>query len=124
PQLCGARRATWGRAADNRKDGSMRRRGIPIVLASALALAVYLASVGTAVASSGAGKLGLNGSLCASDVSLCADPGDSLGGYYVGHDEPSLEFKSNIAGSGNNVTYLMTLPKDPAVQPNASGAGG
>ena len=62
--------------------------------------------------------------MCASDVSLCADPGDSLGGYYVGHDEPSLEFKSNIPGSGNDVTYLMTLPKDPKVQPNASGAGG
>ena len=102
----------------------MRRRGISIALASALALAIYLASVGTAFGSSGAGKLGLDDPVCASDVSVCADPGDSLGGYYVGHDEPSLEFKSNIPGSGNDVTYLMTLPKDPTVQPNASGSGG
>ncbi|HET6865948.1 MAG TPA: hypothetical protein VFH80_08500, partial [Solirubrobacteraceae bacterium] len=102
----------------------MRRRGIPIALASALALAMYLVPVGTAFGSSGPGKLGLDESLCSSEVSLCADPGSTLDGYYVGHDEPSLEFKSNIPGSGNDVTYLMTLPKDPKTQPNASGAGG
>jgi hypothetical protein len=102
----------------------MRRRGIPIALASAFALAVYLVPVGTAFGSSTAGKLALDEPVCASSVSLCADPGGSIDGYYVGHDEPSLEFKSNIPGSGNNVTYLMTLPKDPTVQPNASGAGG
>jgi hypothetical protein len=101
-----------------------RCRGIPFAVASALALAIYLVPVGTALGSSAAGKLGLDEPMWASDISLCADPGDSLGGYYVGHDEPSLEFKSNIPGSGNDVTYLMTLPKDPKVQPNASGAGG
>ena len=43
----------------------------------------------------------------------CAPTCRLLDGYYVGHDEPSLEFKSNIPGSGNDMTYLMTLPKDP-----------
>ncbi len=56
--------------------------------------------------------------------SLCADPSGGLGGYYVCRDEPSIEFKSKLPGSGNDVTYVMTLPKDPAVEPNASGAGG
>ena len=55
---------------------------------------------------------------------MCADPADWLDGWYVGHDEPSLEFKSSQPGTGNDMTYLVTLPKDPKVQPNASGAGG
>ena len=42
----------------------------------------------------------------------------------MGHDEPSVEFKSNVPGSGNDVTYLMTLPKDPSPSPTPSGAGG
>jgi len=42
----------------------------------------------------------------------------------LGHDEPSLEFKSGRAGSGNDMTYTVTLPKDPKKQPNASGSGG
>jgi hypothetical protein len=62
--------------------------------------------------------------LCQSNKSTCADTGLNLGGKYVGHDEPSLEFKSGIPGSGNDMTYVMTLPKDPKTQPNASGAGG
>ncbi len=45
-------------------------------------------------------------------------------GGYVGHDEPSLEFKSGRAGSGNDMTYTVKLPKDPKKQPNATGAGG
>ncbi len=101
-----------------------RCRGIPIALASAFALAIYLVPVGTAFGSPTAGKLGLDESVCASRVSLCADPRGGLDGYYVGHDEPSLEFKSNVPGSGNNATYVITLPKDPTAQPNASGAGG
>ncbi|MBV9445711.1 MAG: hypothetical protein JO345_07430 [Streptosporangiaceae bacterium] len=45
-------------------------------------------------------------------------------GYYVGHDEPSTLFYSKKAGSGNNDTYLLRLPKDPPVTPNQSGTGG
>ena len=62
--------------------------------------------------------------LCSSGSSLCADPYQSPPGSYVGHDEPSLLFKSGIPGSGNDMTYTFTLPKDPKQQPNASGAGG
>ena len=101
-----------------------RRRGIPIAVAGVLALAISLVGAGTALGAAGAGKLALDDPLCASQVSVCADPHGALNGYYVGHDEPSLEFKSKLPGSGNNMTYVMTLPKDPATQPNASGAGG
>ncbi|MBV9808931.1 MAG: hypothetical protein JO286_17235 [Solirubrobacterales bacterium] len=99
-----------------------RSRGISIVAASVFALAVFLVSAGSALGDSGAGKLALDDPLCASQLSVCADPHGLLNGYYVGHDEPSVEFKSNVPGSGNDVTYLTTLPKDPATQPNASGA--
>lgn len=62
--------------------------------------------------------------LCQSSKSLCADAYTNPPGGYVGHDEPSLEFKSGLPGSGNNMTYTMTLPGDPKKQPNATGAGG
>jgi hypothetical protein len=35
-------------------------------------------------------------------------------GHYVGHDEPSLLFYSNKAGSGNQMQYSGILPKEPA----------
>ena len=50
--------------------------------------------------------------LCESNRSLCGDPFKTLG-IYVGHDEPSVEFKSASPGSGNDITYRLTLPKDP-----------
>jgi len=62
--------------------------------------------------------------LCTSHASLCADTYTSPDGEYVGHDEPSVLYKSGVPGSGNDMTYFLTLPKDPKQQPNASGAGG
>ena len=55
--------------------------------------------------------------LCQSHRALCADPYDTVGGGYVGHDEPSVLFKSSVPGSGNDITYEMTLPKDPQQKP-------
>jgi hypothetical protein len=65
-----------------------------------------------------------NEPLCQSTKSLCADIYKNPKGEYVGHDEPLVEFKSGLAGSGNNMTYTLTLPKDPKKQPNATGVGG
>jgi hypothetical protein len=42
-------------------------------------------------------------------------------GWYVGHDEPSVKFISNAAGSGNTMTYFMKLPVDPKRKPTANG---
>jgi hypothetical protein len=64
-----------------------------------------------------------NEPLCQSRNSLCADAYNNPSDEYVGHDEPSLEFKSGVRGSGNDMTYTMTLPKDPKALPSATGAG-
>jgi len=42
---------------------------------------------------------------------------DVFGPNYVGHDEPSTLFYSGQAGSGNQMTYRLTLPRDPAPLP-------
>ncbi len=98
------------------------RRVHAFVFAGALALAVFAVPVATASAA-GFGKESAS-SLCTSRFSTCADPFDEVNGTYVGHDEPSVEFKSNAPGSGNDMTYVVTLPKDPRQKPNAAGIGG
>ena len=52
---------------------------------------------------------------CAESSAMCTEVGNSrqVFGYYVGHDEPSMEFNSNTAGSGNHLRYNLILPKDP-----------
>ena len=41
--------------------------------------------------------------------------------YYVGHDEPEMEFFSNKPGSGNNVRWKLLLPAlDPTPTQNGS----
>ena len=55
---------------------------------------------------------------CSNSRTLCTetyDPEVFGSNAYVGHDEPSLLFYSNTAGSGNQMTYNLTLPKDPSV---------
>jgi hypothetical protein len=54
---------------------------------------------------------------CSSSVQapLCTDVSnsDDRFGHYVGHDEPSNLFYSNVPGSGNRNSWKMTLPSDP-----------
>ena len=60
---------------------------------------------------------------------LCADP--SLPGpsrledhdHYIGHDEPSIRFLSSRPGSGNDVTFVETLGKDPRAMPTTAHPG-
>lgn len=58
-------------------------------------------------------------------VDVCTDIRGQNGGrgedngHYVGHDEPTVQFLSNAPGSGNNVQWQITLPKErplPAAQ--------
>jgi hypothetical protein len=57
--------------------------------------------------------------------SVCAEvanPAEVFGSEYVGHDEPSAVFYSNVPGSGNHMTYSLRLPHDPSpVNPNTPG---
>lgn len=53
---------------------------------------------------------------CDSSRDLCtevADPEQYWGYHYVGHDEPTVIFYSNKPGSGNDMTYQVTLPREP-----------
>jgi hypothetical protein len=42
-------------------------------------------------------------------------------GFYIGHDEPTVQFYSNKPGSSNNVSYVQTLPRDPSALPTVHG---
>src|SRR3954447_19546612 len=73
------------------------------------------------------GKAVFHGStepVCESAGSLCADLRRVPGADYVGHDEPSVLFKSDEPGSGNDITYTVTLPTDPKKQPRNNGPEG
>jgi hypothetical protein len=57
----------------------------------------------------------------------CADPHGGSdkrfydNGWYIGHDEPDVQFYSNSPGSANNMVYRITLPgRDPV--PTQSGS--
>jgi len=56
---------------------------------------------------------------------LCAEVEDyeaAFGEKYVGHDEPSVLYYSNVPGAGNRNQWQVTLPKDPppSVKPGRS----
>ncbi len=55
--------------------------------------------------------------ICA-DFKLGNERGE-INGVYIGHDEPSIGFFSSVPGSGNNVQWELTLPRErklPATQ--------
>jgi hypothetical protein len=44
-------------------------------------------------------------------------------GRYIGHDEPSIRFLSDVPGSANDVTWSERLPSDPAALPTVATPG-
>ena len=44
-------------------------------------------------------------------------------GQYIGHDEPIVRFMSNRHGSGGDITWTETLPRDPQADPTVSQPG-
>src|SRR5437588_748637 len=64
--------------------------------------------------------------LCSEGAITCAEVevGLNYDNEYIGHDEPSLLFYSDTAGSGNSSLYRLVLPKDPPQLPTQSGGGG
>ncbi|PZS28424.1 MAG: hypothetical protein DLM59_14800 [Pseudonocardiales bacterium] len=58
---------------------------------------------------------------CSNGKFACTEVADSeqvFGkGKYVGHDEPSLLFYSNVPGSGNRMQYTGVIPKEPPATP-------
>jgi hypothetical protein len=62
---------------------------------------------------------------CAIDLGLCREVNlhNESDEKYIGHDEPAINFYSNVPGSGNSAIYLLTLPKDPPTPPVQNGGG-
>jgi hypothetical protein len=76
------------------------------------------------------GELDCNGY---SPVQRPVKPGDTLcaevhlrgkvedNGYYIGHDEPTIQFYSTRPGSSTKITWVQTLPRDPRSLPTVRG---
>jgi hypothetical protein len=95
-----------------------------LVLAAATLPATAATSTPAHATARQAGYSSTDEPVCQSSRALCADMTSNPASGYVGHDEPSVLFKSGLPGSGNNMTYTVTLPKDPKKQPNKTGVGG
>src|SRR5215467_2738604 len=92
-----------------------------IALAGALSLAALaLPSAGPALA---ANSPEYGHPFCEQNAVTCTELAQPVAGY-TGHDEPSLLFYSNTAGSGNDSTYTLRLPTDPPTLPRQDGSGG
>jgi hypothetical protein len=65
-------------------------------------------------------------SYCVKFSGQCVDPEPNIApaGEYVGHDEPSVEFRSTKPGTGYDMTYQIQLPTNPPVRPQQDGGGG
>jgi hypothetical protein len=88
-----------------------------LFLACLLAAAVLPASAAAA---------GYGQGLCQARPFMCLDPYHSIGanGAYTGHDEPTTQFISNRHGTGGrDLTYVITLPRNPVQQPRQDGTG-
>jgi hypothetical protein len=114
-----------GRVRVSRLRASRLVRSVALVALTAGLLVALQSASASPVRATAVSKLlhsGTTDPLCSSHASLCADFYEP-GGEYVGHDEPSVEFKSREPGSGNDMTYRIRLPKDPKQQPQADGSG-
>jgi len=103
-----------------------------VVASAAVAIAPVAATSGTAsqaathavTRAAAAGHASLSQHMhinCATAAAMCTEVAnsDEVFGHYVGHDEPSLAFYSHKAGSGNHMSYHVTLPVEPpASDPN------
>ncbi|MGH2890989.1 MAG: hypothetical protein ACRDNJ_15325, partial [Solirubrobacteraceae bacterium] len=124
---------------------SVRRTALRrLMVLAAMVVAVVAVSAATAVAAtppSKVGELDCNGhSTIQQAVKLTFACSDIRGfdnewnantwngrfydnGNYIGHDEPDISFLSSSRGSGNDVTYTTTLPRDPRLAPTDTDPG-
>ncbi|GAA1985584.1 hypothetical protein [Catenulispora subtropica] len=106
------------------------RRRWPVIL-GLVALAAFAAPFARAdqrtPTASGSARPAVNPLNCATNRAMCTEVDDSefvFGeDHYVGHDEPSTLFYSDIPGAGNDNTYFLRLPEDPPQQPAQDGSG-
>jgi hypothetical protein len=90
-----------------------------LLVAGATLAAVSVAGAGPAAGASQHAAINCAYSAVCAEV---ANPSEVFGSEYVGHDEPTTAFYSNIPGSGSHMTYSVRLPHDPSpANPNTPG---
>jgi hypothetical protein len=103
----------------------MKLRRLVAVPGTALLVGATLAAANLGAAAPAAASAGQHATINCEYSGICAEvanPAEVFGSEYVGHDEPSAVFYSNVPGSGNHMTYSMRLPRDPSpAQPNTPG---
>jgi hypothetical protein len=94
----------------------VRKQRAWIIAIAAGALATALAVPAVSAGASTSAPAGIRGVDCGNTRYLCTEVADSDAafGWYVGHDEPSLLFDSNVVGSGNQMQYSGVLPVEPS----------
>jgi hypothetical protein len=102
----------------------MKLRRLVAIPGTALLAGATLAAANLAPAASAAPSAAQHAAINC-EYSLCAEvanPAEVFGPDYVGHDEPSNIFYSNVPGSGNHMAYSVRLPHDPSpANPNTPG---
>src|SRR5262245_29149456 len=83
----------------------MRLRRLLVAVTAAGSAMAATALFGTTTTTAAAASYGGSSSGCANNIRLCTEVSDPLTafGHYVGHDEPSVLFYSNVPGSGNHM---------------------
>ena len=108
------------------------------VAAAAVAGIQLMAMPGTSLAASGTAAISPTGELDCngySPVQAPVKPGGAIcaevhahgqlydNGWYIGHDEPTIQFYSRHPGSSTSITWVQTLPRDPRRLPTVNGPG-
>ena len=103
----------------------MKLRRLVAVPGTVLLIGATMAGANVAAVAPAAASAGQHAAINCEYSATCAEVANSsdvFGSEYVGHDEPSAVFYSNVPGSGNHMTYSMRLPQDPPPNnPNKAG---
>jgi hypothetical protein len=103
----------------------MRLRRLVAIPGTLLLAGAALAAAGATAVAPAAASANQHVAINCAYSGMCAEVANSsevFGSEYVGHDEPSAVFYSNVPGSGNHMTYSLRLPRDPSPNnPNTPG---
>jgi hypothetical protein len=103
----------------------MKLRRVVAIPGTVLLVGASLASANLAAVAPAAASTGQHATINCEYSALCAEVANSsdvFGSEYVGHDEPSDVFYSNVPGAGNHMQYSVRLPHDPSPNnPNKAG---
>ena len=95
----------------------MKLRRLVAIPGTVLLVGATLAAANLGAVAPAAASTGQHAAINCEYSALCAEVANSsdvFGSEYVGHDEPSAVFYSNVPGSGNHMTYSLRLPRDPS----------